>query len=273
MKNLNIYLRESLLDDFDNLEKSTDNAIYEPQLKEMMSFLMPSYAGNFRTDWDLYYHKKSHKLFIDASIQSLYIIKYKNKIYALPIDNVFKSRHGDELNEKMEEFISLMEATKIIFKFNDFFSKVYIDESLKGENGKISNKVEFEQKSSIGGLYIPFFAQEWLDIINKFFNKKIEKVHNLHYKDGVVDLKKDFDEIKFPFGVGQMNLKLPISINNKLKPWKTGRGLIGNDEAHELIWGFMMKHEIFKINVHKPGSAFIDGELMCSRRSMWFNKW
>ena len=273
MKNLNIYLQESLLDDFDDLSKSTDDAIYEPKLKEMMNFLMPSYVGNFRTEWNKYYNKKTKIFEPNISIQSLYLIAENNKIYALPIDNLFHVRHGKELKNKLKEYIDLIDATGIIFKFHDFFSKVYLHENTINMKGKIHNKVKFENNTRIEDLYLPFLTNDWVKELNDCFNGKLDEVFYLHYKEGVIDLQKDLNEINYPFKLTSIHLNLPVSINGKLKPWKTGKGLLNNDNAFNLIMDFMKKHHMAKISVHKPGSAFIDGEIVCGAGSMWFNKW
>jgi hypothetical protein len=274
MKTLNEYLQESLLDDFDDLEKSMDDAVYEPQLKEMMCFLMPSYVGNFRTEWDKCYNKKTKVFAPNISHQSLYLISINNRIYALPIDNTFRSVHGDELKDKLKEYINLINEIGIIFEFHDDFYKVYVHEDIINTKGKIHNKVKFKTGTRIIDLYLPLLTNEWIKVLNDCFGGKLKKVFHLYYKVGVViDLQKDLNEIKFPFELSTIHLNLPISINGKVKPWKTGNGLINNDNAYHLIKDFMEKYNMTKMDIHKPGSVFINGEIVCHYGSLWFNKW
>ena len=123
----------------------------------------------------------------------------------------------------------------------------------------------------INYIYIPTFSEDTIKWINNL-TKEIN-ITSIQYREGVFDLSTDF---VFPFNrIQVMRINLPAKIGNKFLPYKTGTGLTNNDKAHECILNFLIKnHEkngLMCINIYKPGSVFIDGDIRL--RKNWDNSY
>jgi hypothetical protein len=263
MKTLNEYIKESLLDDFDDLDKDLSTAAIAHKLKKFMMEACPIYKHKFEMNFDNFYIDLNKEVLLEnIPYTYLYTFVHNNKLYVLPTSpDILRHDCISDASKKMFiEFAEFIDDAGITFYYSENISSIYVDESVKNFKGKLSYNINFEDDLSITALYIPELDQLYIDFINNVF--KIKNIISLdRYGEYVIfDLSKD---LKFPFDLRVLHIYLPIKIGSQQVKYKTTDGILSYQPAYDLLDRiFTNNPKLYKIAIHKSKTAKIEKSII-----------